>query len=97
MNIWPFPIQSARDHLSTSRHQGRSVLGSLESTDLHPWDESEGDAGYGGSTLLLTLFFIVDHHDLHVGSLPVLVLPLLPMLLCVGHAGSCESLYHAVN
>ena len=88
MNTWPFPIQPARDHLSTSRHQGRSVLGSLESTDLHPGDESEGDAGRSCSALLLALLRIMDHQDLHVGSLPVLVLPLLPMLLCVGHAGT---------
>ena len=88
MNAWPFPIQSTGDHVSTSENQGRSVLGSLESTDLHPWDEGEGNARCSGSALLLTLLFIVDHSDLHMGSLPILVLPLLPTLLCVGHAGA---------
>ena len=87
-DTWPFPIKPAGDHLSTSRHQGHSVFGSLESADLHPWDEGEGDAGNGRCALLLALLIIVDHQDLHVGSLPVLVLPLLPMLLCVGHAGA---------
>ena len=88
MDTWPFPIKPARDHLSTSGYQGHSVFGSLESADLHPWDEGEGDAGHGGSALLLALLCIVDHRDFHVRSLPVFVLPLLPSLLCVGHAGA---------
>ena len=88
-DTWPFPIKPARDHLSTNGYQGHSVLGSLESADLHPWDEGEGNAGNGGSALLLALLFIVDHQDFHVGGLSILILPLLPSLLCVGHAGSC--------
>ena len=88
MDTWPFPIKPARDHLSTGGDQRHSVFGSLESADLHPGDEGEGNAGHGGSALLLALLRIVDHRDLHVRGLSVLVLPLCPGLLCVGHAGS---------
>ena len=88
MNTRPLPIQLGGYHLSTSGHQGDSVLGSLESADLHPRDEGEGNAGYGGSALLLALLFIVDRRDFHVRGLSVLVLPLLSSLLCVGHAGA---------
>ena len=56
------------------------VTASLGALRAHP--------GYGGSALLLAILFIVDHRDLYVRSLPVLVLPLLPSLICVGHAGA---------
>ena len=73
MDTWSFPIEPAGDRLSTSGHHGYSVLGSLESTNLHPEDEGEGDAGNGGSALLLALLHIVDHRDFHVRGLSVLV------------------------
>ena len=88
VNTWPFSIQSARDHLSTSRHQGHSILGSLESADLHPWDEGEGNAGYGGSALLLALLDPVDHQHFHVRGLSILILPLNTIFSSVDHAGS---------
>ena len=94
LNTWPFPIKPAGDHLSTTGYQGRGVLGSFESADLHLWDEGEGDAGHGGSALLLALLFVVDHQDFHVGGLSILVLPLLPSLLCVSHCGPCEKLFN---
>ena len=94
MNTWPFPVQSAGDLLSTSRHQGHSIFGSLESADLHPGDEGEGDARCGGGTLLLAILCLVDHRDFHVGSLSMLSQPLLSSLLSVGYTCACEKKFY---
>ena len=89
MDTWPFPIKPARDHLYIGIDQGHSVLRSLKSADLHPWDEGEGHTGRSCSALLLALLGIVDHQDFHVRGLSVLVLPLrrLHEFVWVRHRG----------